>query len=322
MSLFMKSAVRVPPRFDVLSTPTLGSTKWTAFLLLVGLLLLTGRYASAGVEVRVLEDSGDRIVLEYTIGDVRSITVDIDGVPFSELSLGDESPWIEVVGDPQVPAVNRSVIIPGAAKIGVAVLETEYELWTGVDVAPTKGVLLRTVDPADVPYELGPAYDQDADFPGELAVLRDPYILRDHRGVVVDLFPVQVNPVQRTVRIYHHVVLELTRVGDGEINVLAGAVRPPVESFETIYRHHFVNHETQGVTKYQPLPDSGEMLIIAADSWVTNAQPLADHKNSIGVPTTLVGVGSIGNNAGSIESYIQNLYNSSNLTFVLLVGDH
>ncbi len=313
----------VPQRLAPLRPrPGLVSTRWSGSVALAGLLLLTVRYARAEVDVRVLEDTGDRIVLEVEIGELRTEPVEIDGEPFVQLGLDGGSPWMEVVGDPQVPTVDRSVIVPGDARMEIAVLEAEYEDWSDVQVAPTKGVLLRSVDPADVPHEFGAPYGEDAWFPGDLAALGEPYILRDHRGVVVELFPVQVNPVRGTARVYDRLVVELVRAGDGQVNLLEGRDQPPVEPFETIYRHHFVNHETRGGAKYQPLPDSGEMLIIAADSWVANAQPLADHKNSLGIPTTLVGVGTIGNNASAIESYIQNLYAGSNLTFVLLVGDH
>ncbi|MCK4340778.1 MAG: hypothetical protein KAY37_03535 [Phycisphaerae bacterium] len=69
------------------------------------------------------------------------------------------------------------------------------------------------------------------------------------------------------------------------------------------------------------IDEDGEMLIICHDPWLPNVQPLVDHKNSIGINTTAVGVSTIGNNAVAIKNYIQNVYNTSDLAFVLLVGD-
>jgi hypothetical protein len=63
------------------------------------------------------------------------------------------------------------------------------------------------------------------------------------------------------------------------------------------------------------------LLVICYDQWMSNAQPYVDHKNSIGIDTTMVGVSTIGNNNTAIKNYIQNLYNTSNLAFVLLIGD-
>jgi hypothetical protein len=73
--------------------------------------------------------------------------------------------------------------------------------------------------------------------------------------------------------------------------------------------------------RYLPLDESGGLLIIAYDPWLPNVQPLVDHKNSLGIPTTAVGVSTIGNNVAAIKAYIQNVYNTSHLSFVLLVGD-
>jgi hypothetical protein len=50
-------------------------------------------------------------------------------------------------------------------------------------------------------------------------------------------------------------------------------------------------------------------------------QPFVNWKNSIGISTSIVDVATIGNNSTAIKNHITNLYNSSNLSFVLLVGD-
>jgi hypothetical protein len=63
------------------------------------------------------------------------------------------------------------------------------------------------------------------------------------------------------------------------------------------------------------------MLVICHDAWIPNMMPFVNHKNAIGIPTSIVGVSTIGNNATAIKNYIQSVYSSSDLAFVLLVGD-
>jgi hypothetical protein len=63
------------------------------------------------------------------------------------------------------------------------------------------------------------------------------------------------------------------------------------------------------------------MLIISHDPWIANMAPFVTHKAAVGITANVVGVSTIGNNAGSIKSYIQNAYDTGNLAFVLLVGD-
>ena len=89
-----------------------------------------------------------------------------------------------------------------------------------------------------------------------------------------------------------------------------------------MYRRHFLNY---GMTqsRYTPVLESGEMLIITYDAFHSAMQPFVDWKIQKGIPTTIVDVSTIGNNSSSIDTYIDDFYASSggNLCWVLLVGD-
>jgi hypothetical protein len=53
-----------------------------------------------------------------------------------------------------------------------------------IEIAPSKGDFSRQIDPESVPYTYGPAYQQNAWYPGKLAELSDPHIFRDFRGAL------------------------------------------------------------------------------------------------------------------------------------------
>jgi hypothetical protein len=224
------------------------------------------------------------------------------------------------LGAPSLPRVCRSVIVPDNTKMAVRVLDAQYREVPAA-IAPSKGSLPRTVDPAGVPYRFGPVYDDDAFYPTALAELRDPYILRDHRGVVVELYPFQWNPVTGVLRIYTDVTLEIRAVGPGQVNPLRrlGPRHSPTAAFEQIYRHQFVNYEPP--ERYDPLNESGELLVICHDPWLPHMQPYVEHKRAAGITTTIVPVSAVGNDAADIKTYVQQVYNTSNLSFLLLVGD-
>jgi gingipain R len=277
-----------------------------------------GKDASV-VQVNVTKDTGDEIVVQYNLAPFTSEVVMIDGRAHSLISLGKEGEML-VAGAPGLPHVCRSVIIPGDAEMGVRIVDSHYRDVVGIDVAPSKGNLYRTVDPADVPYTFGTWYEQDAFYPGEVATLGEPYVLRDMRGVVVELKPLQYNPKTRTLRFYDQVTVEVFKTGAGQTNVLAPRAPGEVSlAFHNLYQRHFLNYNP--APRYAPLDETGSMLIICYDSWLANMQPLVDHKNSIGIPTTAVGVSTIGNNSTAIKNYIQAAYNAGGLAFVLLVGD-
>jgi hypothetical protein len=248
--------------------------------------------------------------------------VTIDGKEYTTVTLNRESPML-VAGAPQLPHVCRSIIIPDDAAMALKVTAADYQDIGNVDVAPSKGNLSRTVNPDDVPYTFGAQYTTNAFYPGELAMLGEPYILRDYRGAVIDVRPLQYNPVTRTLRVYKSVTVEVTATGSSATNVLDRTVRTAKmsQAFDTLYQHQFLNYSTS--PRYSPLDEIGNMLIICYDSWLSNVQPLVTHKNSIGIPTTAIGVSTVpgGNTSTAIKSYIQTQYNAGNLAFVLLVGD-
>ncbi|HNQ24449.1 MAG TPA: C25 family cysteine peptidase [Phycisphaerae bacterium] len=296
----------------------LGAVTLVVVAMLAGVAVAGNDSDARAINVQVLQNTPERVVLQYQLGEFDTVPVAVDGQRYHQVLLGREAQRLEA-GAPDVPWVCRSIVIPDAADMEVNVLEASHYDVVPFDVAPSKGNLLRTVNPDDVPYVLGDEYTEDAFYPEVLAALREPYILRDVRGVVVELNPFQYNPVTRTLRVYTDVTLEVVATGRAGTNVLTHRPAELSLAFHQLYGRHFLNYAPS--SRYVPLDEEGQMLIIAHDVWIPNVQPLAAHKTAHGVATTIVGVSTIGNNATSIKNYIQNVYNTSDLAFVLLVGD-
>ena len=88
-------------------------------------------------------------------------------------------------GVPAVRKLSAAVIVPDKLEMQVKVLNSTYLEIENVNLAPSKGNLLRTINPGDVPHEFGPVYRNNAFYPGKLVELTDPYITRDYRGQAV-----------------------------------------------------------------------------------------------------------------------------------------
>ncbi|MEW6071048.1 MAG: C25 family cysteine peptidase [Planctomycetota bacterium] len=294
------------------------------------LLLLAGANAAQpneNVVLTVSSESAARTVLAFDIPDFERRTIAIDGV--DRLAVSFEHTGFARMGEaghPQVPALCPSILIPDAARMEARVIEAEYYEIENVLLAPHRGPIPRNVDPDTVPYTFGPVYQQDALFPASVVSLRDPYILHDVRGMVVEVYPLQYNPVTGTLRVHTRIAVEVAAAGRGRINTIDRRISPrrASRSFEALYGRHFCNY--QGARGRFGLAveasEDGEMLIISYGAFLAAMQPLVDWKDSIGIPTTMVDVASIGNNATSIKNYITSVYNTSNLSYVLLVGDH
>jgi hypothetical protein len=302
-----------------------------SWVLVLGLLLVVpaagaGTFvplsSSAGgkiVNVSVADQRADAIVLDYELQGFELDPVEIAGRTYYQVRLAHEGHLLEA-GLPELPVVARSVIIPDQAAMDVRVVSATYRDFENVDVVPSKGNLSRAVDPASVPYSFGATYATDEWFPPQIASGRDPYILRDFRGMTVVLEPVQYNAAQHTLRVYDHVQVEVVAVGPGSINVLQRAAPPQVVNaeFAQLYKDRFINN---AYYLYQPISEEGEMLVIAYDNFVANVVPFVDWKNQMGIRTTLVSKSEVGTTYQQFQSYIQDFYDTHDLAFVLLVGD-
>lgn len=225
-----------------------------------------------------------------------------------------------LTGAPDLPKLTASVIIPDLANMKVEIVSSNFVDYEDLFIAPSKGNLYRDTDPSAVPYTFGTEYATDAFFPGELAGMRDPYIVRDHRGQTVIVYPFQYNPVRRTLRVYYDITVRVTRVDDHGMNPLV-RVQPPEKvnaQFQHIYNGHFLNGA--GATRYTPVEEYGKMLIISYGAFMNAMEPFVEWKKQIGYPVEMVDVATIGN-ATAIKTFIADYYNTKGLTFVLLVGD-
>jgi hypothetical protein len=203
--------------------------------------------------------------------------------------------------------------------MAIEVVASEYRDYPGVRIAPSKGPITRDILPSTVPYEFSGVYQQNAWYPANTAGLGDPYILRDERGVVVEVNPFQWNAVTQTLRVYTSMTVVVKVVGEDGSNALVSRPDHRVTEFEKIYARHFLNYNH--LSRYNQVGEIGSMLVVAYDSFIPAVQPLVDWKNQMGVPTTIVPMSTIGTTGTQLKAYVQNVYDTSGVCFVLLVGD-
>jgi hypothetical protein len=228
------------------------------------------------------------------------------------------------LGAPDLHQLASSVIIPDDKHMEVRIVSSEYTEYKNILIAPSKGNLSRKVNPSEVPYEWSDIYERDEFFPGKLAELQNPYILKDNRGQTIMAYPFQYNPVSKMLRVYTSLVVQIFENGNGVINVKqrqlqrSQSIRSNHE-FNEIYQNHFLN--TQNDSRFEYLLDNGDMLIISSSDFMDEMEPFIEWKNRKGIHTEIVNVSSIGVNSGSISSYVEDYYYTNGLTYLLLVGD-
>ncbi len=236
-------------------------------------------------------------------------------------------------GAPDLVRLSAAVIIPDKGKMKVEVIDSQFIELENIRIAPSKGNLLRTVDPAQVPYEYGNEYKKNAFFPGILAEITKPYVARDFRGQAVLLYPFQYNPVTSTLRVYTEITLGVRKSGNKGENELNR--KKPLKfgeldkEFKKVYSWHFINYDVmerlaapEASPEYTPLPDPrGRMLIVCYSGFMGNMASFVSHKQDLGYTVDLVDYSTIGSSA-ALKTFVETYYHLLGLTYLLLVGDH
>jgi hypothetical protein len=223
---------------------------------------------------------------------------------------------------PDLPKFSSSVIISDTEEMTVNVISSKFiELEEEIIIAPSKGNLTRDIDPGTISYEFGEIYNNNEFYPANIVGLNEPFILRDYRAQTVVVNPFQYNPVTKKLRIYSEIIVEVVSNGQTGSNILVR--NQPLETVQTefnqIYSNFFLNYNY--FSKYTPLEEEGNMLIICNDAWISEMDEFVLWKNQRGIHTEIVSKTTAGSTAAAIKTYVQNYYTTNGLTFLLLVGD-
>jgi len=279
----------------------------------------------------MIESSPEGTIVKFEIGAFNRELVEINGPGYYILRM-DGAAYGMIAGYPELPIVNRSIMIPDDVRVRLDIISSEYIDIPSTPVAPSKGPIPISTDPDDVEWTLGDVYGMSEWYPRGLAVLGEPFIIRDFRGIGIHLNAFQYNPGTQTLRVYTSVTLKVVSDGPGEINVLDRSViseRPMVE-FTTLYEQIFLGYDKASKTLNRPSvtadlpPESGEMLVIVYDAFADTLNQFVEWKRQKGMKTTVMKVSelSIGTVTSTvIENYIKDFYDTTGLSYVLLVGD-
>lgn len=301
--------------------------KQIKFLVVFFLLISVGTlFAAQANKVKLLSSSADEIVLTFEINSYDFEAVNTPKGLSKKLNVPDSGKILKK-GAPDLQKLVSSVMIPDQADMKVEVIDSRFSEITGIEISPSKGNLLRTVDPDAIPYEYGVEYSTNAFFPAVEAELGNPYIARDVRGQSITVYPFRYNPVQKVLRVYEEITVRISNTGQTGNNVFTGKkAKKHHPEFKNIYSRHFINYDAVQLQdmeiQYTTLPDPvGTMLIVSYGDFMDEMASFVSYKQSIGYTVDMVDYATIGSST-ALKTYVANYYNTNGLTYLLLVGDH
>jgi len=271
-------------------------------------------------DVQVTQQADNLTRLDITLSGVDTRTVAIEGTDYTQVRIPGH--WFSLdQGAPELPFITSSLIIPNSGTPVVRVVQSNWvEIGTNAAV-PSKGNILRTEDPASVPYTFGPAYTSGGIYPGKEAQLADPFIMRDYRGVSLRVHAVRWDADRGVLLALESMTLEVETTGTGGINVKQARMTDGIDAqFANLYSLGFDNFDA--ASKYNMLSTNGRMLVVCNDAFMGTIQPFVDWKRSTGLDVEVISTGSVGGTTSGIQSAIDTRYDEpAGLTYVILVGD-
>lgn len=274
--------------------------------------------------------AGNDYTIETIAEDRESLTFSFDLHHFSreEVIIQNEAyyrlridgqAFTHTTGEPELPYLSYSIIIPDDLEATVEVSEMELET-ESLKIAPSKGIILRHTNPADIPYTFSGIYNQDSVYPEIIAEVGDPYILRDFRGQTIRIFPFRYNPAENRLYVIRAMTLNISFTNRNGKNVKKRDMIEYQPEFKNIYSNHFLNFDPH---RYPRRNDAGRMLVIYYDDFQEQAAAFQEWKILRGIPTEKYPVSEIGDRAAEIKDFISEQYDQDDgLVYVQLIGDH
>ena len=290
------------------------------FFFLFFLLFATASMLSAQQnKAQLISSDADETLIKFTLNNYKFHTVKTAEGSNRLISAEGLSPLLKE-GAPELLKFSEAIIISDIYDTELEIIKSEYTDIHNIEIAPSKGNLLRMENPANIPYSRGTVYEKDEFFPGRLAKLNEPYIMRDYRGQSIHVYPFRYNPVKKVLRVYSEILVKVSNNNKTGKNPLTRKTNKNTaeQEFELLYKQRFLNYTQK---KYTPLTETGNMLVICHNDWTNEMQAFVDWKNTTGRKTEMLSTAEIGNTAEEIKEFTENYYYTKGLAYLLLVGD-
>ena len=248
---------------------------------------------------------------DYSIGEVTH-----DGVTYSKINFA-SSTTTEQKGWAELPYVSAAIQLPANKDVDMEIVPMEPTTYTlSHQMVPSRGVIYRNQNPAEIPYEVNPASMTETDYPIYFATMEEPFIVRDVRGTSVQCYPFHYNAAANTLTVYRKMTVTLRENSRPATNPLTRINPTPVKEAVGMYQSLFLNYEPSRDALAQG--EKGDILVFTTSAYEDAADLYIQWKKEMGYHVEKEVV----SNGANVTTNIQNAYNSNaNLMYVQLFGD-
>ena len=284
---------------------------------------------------RVVEDSWQRLTVEFTAGNVQVGTTVLGGETFSTLAIGGYEQDKGHYGAPALPLFSRLVEVPLGAEFKVTVSDAEYDTLEALPYRLLPVQLPRRKSDTTEPklYIDRALYARDAFFGQEEALVEAVGVARDRRLARLQFAPVRYNPVSGQAIVCRKATVTVAYAGgDQEASeelfnrYYSAAFNSGAKPLNALYSSLLTPHSLtpKAVRTAAPV----RYLIVAHSMFRGQLDDFVAWKRQKGfvVDVAYTDDPAVGSDTTSIRNYIKGQYDDASLakpapTYVLLVGD-
>lgn len=284
-----------------------------------GWVLLEGAGTRASYAMKPKVSNDKMLLLSVGIdGFVQEIIME-DSRKFQKISIP-KAGFMEVIGKPNLPVIRKLVAVPPGRNIRVRLIDPTTVIKQNYNIYPAqRPVVEEKGGPYRTPFTIDQEFYKTSQYyPKSPVSISKPMKLGRQTVVQLEVFPIQYNPVLKTLKVLKNAEVEINFIDDSRTGNL---IKVPTSPAMWKQYKHLVNIDW--IKDYLlPLPDA-DYLFITADQFAEEIAPLAAWKKTKGFRTRIVKMSSIGTTDDDVRDYISRSYHSGKMqpAYVLLVGD-
>jgi PKD repeat protein len=230
------------------------------------------------------------------------------------------------VGSPRLPAKNNHIAVPYGSKAIIQILESKFEEYSEtVNIHPALELLPDCTGTKDeARFEIDPVvYGTDADFPDKLVEVVEYDTFRSVSLAVIQVRPMQINPVTGKLKIYSKIKFRVTFNGGERVS---NRYSKNSKHANKMVKSAVLNRSLipEGSDSNYEATDAGakDYIMIVQSNYLAAAEALATWKRQLGYSVEIVSQSSW--TTTQIKNELQTRYDSwtPKPQFFLLFGDH
>ncbi len=252
---------------------------FVAALLIIAVTVFSKTGRGFTVEYSRLSDS--EMLLDFNVADFIVTTVEKGGISYSVIK-GAGSVFTVDEGYAEIPYHATAVQLKEDRNVEMKYSFDGYEdIELKYPLLPSRGIISRSQKIDEIPYRIADGSVKNEWYPGKIAEITDPFIMRDVRGTNIIVYPYQYNFASKTLRIYKNLRISLIENDSEPVNPVTVKPKQVFPEMSGMYKSIFLNYNE---TKALPIGGHGEILVIYTpnNGGLAAIQPWIDWKRQKG----------------------------------------